>query len=386
MVPGTGNTFLEVDLGKIKNNFIKIKEHIGENCNIMPILKANAAGMGLEKLGLFLTKECGVEVVAVAQVYEAMQLRVAGVKSDILVMGGVPYGNVPAAVEYDIQMPVYNAEFADLVNGEAKRQHKKAMLQLKTETGMNRIGVKPNEGLDALLDYLKGLDGIEITGVYTHLVESEAVDKSFSYRQLDLFKKALDRLNSKGIVPRYIHVCNSAAVLWFKDAYYTHVRPGRLLYGTDPNLDNHNKLGLEFPIKWYAFITNLKEMAAGETAGYQRYFKAEQPIQVATLSFGYGDGYNRNLVLKGGYVLIKGQRAPLLDMCMDQTFVEVTAIEGVKLNDKAVLLGKDGDEEIGLLDFTKMLGAGYMNAMSTVSGRVARIYSGSVTGLKGATL
>lgn len=374
MIPDMGNTFLEVDLEKVKDNLIKIRKHIGGTREVMPVLKANAAGMGLEKTGLFLTKECGIRTVAVAQVLEAMRLKKAGVKSRIFVMGGVPYHNIPAAVDGDIQMPVYNGESAALVNDEAKKQGKRAMIQLKIETGMNRIGVRPGTDLEELLDLLKDFDNIEIIGIYTHLVEAEAPDKSFSYEQLNLFKGALKQISLRGIAPEYIHVCNSAATLWFKDAYYTHVRPGRLLYGMDPNKDKKTELGLEFPVRWYAFVTNLKEMDAGETAGYNRYFKAERRTRVATLSFGYGDGYNRNLVLKGGHVLIRGKRAPLLDMCMDQTFIDVTGIDDVRLNDRAVLLGRDGEEEINLLDFSRMLGKGYMNAMSTIGERVVRLY------------
>ncbi|NLO24620.1 MAG: alanine racemase [Clostridiales bacterium] len=371
---GVGNTFLEVDLQKIKANLNRIRDHIGKGCEVMPVLKANAAGMGLEKMGLFMSGECGVNLVAVAQVYEAVKLKEAGVDCEIFVMGGVPYDNVASAVEYGIQMPVFENEFADFVNGEAKKQDKKVKLHIKIETGMNRIGVKPGRALDELVDYIKNLESIEIVGVYTHLVESQAADKSFSHRQHDLFKEALGQLDRKGINPRYIHVCNSAATVWFTEAYYTHVRPGRLVYGMDPNGDEKNKLGLEFPIKWYAFVTNLKRIDAGETVGYNKFFKADRPIRMATLSFGYGDGYNRNLVLKGGHVLIKGKRAPFLDMCMDQSFVDVTAIEDVKLNDRAVLLGRGGKEEISLHDFSAMLGEGYMNAMANIGQRVRRIY------------
>ena len=108
--------------------------------------------------------------------------------------------------------------------------------------------------------------------------------------------------------------------------------------------------------------------------GYKRYFKADRPMRVATLSFGYGDGYNRNLIFNGGYVIINGKRAPFLDMCMDQSFVDVTDIDNVKLNDRAILLGRDGGEEISLADFTRMLGSAYVNAMSTITERVARVY------------
>lgn len=371
---GLGNSYLEVDLKKVKSNVDKIKAHIGQNCKMMPVLKANAAGMGIEQMGKFYTEGCGIETVAVAQVYEAARLRQAGIKAEILVMGGVPYHNIPGAVEHDIQMPVYNNEFAALVNDEAKKQGKRAKLQVKIETGMNRIGVKPGRELDILLDFLKGLEGIEITGLYTHLVESQAQDKSFSYHQHNLFKQALEQFRSRGINPKYIHVCNSAATVWFKEAYYTHVRPGRLLYGFDPNADVKNRLGLEFPVKWFAFVTNLKEIDAGETAGYNRYFKAKRRTRIATLSIGYGDGYNRVLVLKGGYVLVNGKRAPLLDMCMDQAFVDVTDIGDVKLNDRVTLLGRDGDEEITLSDFAELLGTAYVNAMSTIAERVKRIY------------
>jgi alanine racemase len=371
---GVGNTYLEVDLRKIKANTEIIKSHIGQSCELMPVIKANAAGMGLEELGLYLTGECDIKTIAVAQVYEAVRLREAGVKSELFVMGGVPYNNIPAAVKHNIQMPVFNNEFAALVNHEAGRQGIKAGLHIKIETGLNRIGVNAGTDLDVLTNYLKGLDNIKITGVFTHLAESDAADKDFSYRQFELFKRALAQLKQKGIVPKYIHVCNSAATVWFEEARYTHVRPGRILYGIDPNADAYNRLGLEVPVTWYAFVTNLKEIDEGDTLGYSRNYKAARPMRIATLSFGYADGYNKNLILKDGYVLIKGEKAPLLDMCMDQSFADVTGIKNIRINDRVTLLGKDGDMEINILDFQRMLGNAYVNAMSTIGERVKRIY------------
>lgn len=374
MVLEVGNTFLEVDLRKIGRNLERISSHIGEGCEPMPVLKANAAGMGLKEIGLYLEGRCGVKTIAVAQVYEALKLRQAGVKAQLFVMGGVPYNNVPAAIEHDIQMPVFNQEFANLVNRAAKIRGKRAALHIKIETGLNRIGIKPGRELDRLIDFLEGMDGIEIKGIYTHLAESDAMDKTFSYEQLAVFEKALRQIENRGILPEYIHVCNSAATSWFKEAYYTHVRTGRLIYGIDPNADVQNRLGVEFPVTWYGFVTNIKEIGTGETLGYSRNYRAPKPMKVATLSFGYADGYSKILVLKGGYVLIGGGRASLLDMCMDQSFADITDIPGVKINDRVVLLGKDGGEEINTLHFQRMMGKAYVNAMSTIGERVRRIY------------
>ena len=368
------NSYLVVDLKKIKNNITKINKQIGQNCSIMPVLKGNAYGMGLTEVAKYLVEECNINIIANAQVYESLQLRESGIECELFVMGGVPYHNIEIAVEKDIQMPVFNIEFAALVNNEAKKQGKIANLHIKIETGLNRIGVKPGEKTQELIEYLKTLSNIKIKGVYTHFIESEAEDKSYSYKQLGIFKKGLKQIENSGIRPEYIHTCNAAAVVWFKEAYFNLVRTAGIVLGYDPNIDIKNILGVESPLTWKAFVTNVKEIEAGETVGYNRKFTATRKMKVATLSFGFGDGYIRLLAFNGAEVLIKGKRAPLIGICMDQTFVDVSDIDKVSINDEVTILGKDGSEEIDIFEIEKLLGQTYVYPLCMIGQRVKRIY------------
>lgn len=371
---GVCNSYLVVDLKKIKNNITKINKQIGQNCSIMPVLKGNAYGMGLTEIAKYLIEECNINIIANAQVYESLQLRESGIECELFVMGGVPYHNIEIAVEKDIQMPVFNIEFAALVNNEAKKQGKIANLHIKIETGLNRIGVKPGEKTEELIEYLKTLSNIRIKGVYTHFIESEAEDKSYSYKQLKIFKKGLKQIEDSGIKPEYIHTCNAAAVAWFKEAYFNLVRTAGIVLGYDPNIDIKNRLGVESPLTWKAFVTNVKEIKAGEAIGYNRKFTATRKMKVATLSFGFGDGYIRSLAFDGAEVLIKGKRAPLIGICMDQAFVDVSDIDKVSINDEVTILGKDGGEEIDIFEMEKLLGQTYVYPLCMIGQRVKRIY------------
>lgn len=375
MNTGICNTYMIVDLRKIKENIIKIRKQIGEGCSIMPVIKGNAYGLGLTEVSSYLVKECGIKIIANSQVYEAMQLRKAGIQSELFVMGGVPYHNVKEAIEQDIQMPVFTKEFADIVDAEAKRQNKVANLHIKIETGLNRIGVKPGEKLEELVNHLSTLKNINIKGTYTHFSESEVADKSNSYLQLSKFKDALKQLEALGIKPDYIHVCNSAAAVWFKEAYYNLIRPAGLIFGYDSNVDIKNRLGLETPITWRAFITNIKEIEKGEEIGYNRGFTADRKMKVATLSFGFGDGYIRPLAFNGAYVLLKGKKAPFVGICMDQSFADISDIEDAAINDEITIIGKDGDEEIDVIELSKLIGQTYVFPLCMIGQRVKRIYT-----------
>lgn len=371
---GICNSYLVVDLRTIRENITKIRSQIGPDCSIMPVIKGNAYGLGLTEVANYLVNKCGIKIIANSQVSEALQLRKARIGSELFVMGGVPYHNVKEAIEQDIQMPVFTTEFAAMVNDEAKKQNKIANLHIKIETGLNRIGVKPGEKLKELVDYLSVLDNINIKGVYSHFSESEVEDKSHSHLQLDRFKEALKQLEILGIKPDYIHICNSAAAVWFKDAYYNLIRPAGLIFGYDSNVDIKNRLGLETPITWKSFITNIKEVEKDEDVGYNRGFTADRKMKVATLSFGFGDGYIRSLAFKGAYVLLRGKKAPIIGICMDQSFVDISEIEDAAINDEVTLVGKDGDEEIDVLDLANLIGHPYVYPLCMIGQRVKRLY------------
>lgn len=372
---GVCNSYLLVDLSKLKNNVSKIREHIGKECSLMPVLKGNAYGHGIVEVAKYLEEECRIKIIANAQVFESIKLRENGVNCELFVMGGVPENNIEAAIKNDIQLPVFNIETAKLINNEAKKQTKIANVHIKIETGLNRIGIKAGGKLDELLDFIKTLEYVNIKGSYTHYAESDAINKSFAYEQYKIFRKALEQFDKKGIKLDYIHACNSAATVWFKDSHFNLIRAAGIVFGYDPNLNSKDELKLERAATWKAFITNIKELEKNEPVGYNRVYICKDKTKVATLSFGYGDGYVRTLALKGGELLVKGKRAPIIGICMDQTFIDVSHIKNLKIGDEVIILGTDGDDEIHTLEFQELLGEPYVYPLCAIGQRVKRIYT-----------
>ena len=313
-------------------------------------------------------------MIGVAHVREAVELREAGIDCELLVIGGVPYNNIPAAVAHSIQTTAFEKEYLDLLDREAERQRKTADIQIKINTGLNRIGLRPGEDLVAFAKYAQCKRHIRVTGVFTHFSASYLPDHSLTRKEFALFQQGVEQLKACGIAPRWIHVCNGCATVWFKEAYCSAVRPGNLLYGYDNNEGIHNALGVVPAVAWRCFVTQIKTLQPGESVGYHAYFTAREPIHIATISVGFGDGYYRPLLMNGGYALIHGHRCRFLATSMDQTSVQIDGVPDVRLNDTVTLLGKDGNDEITVYDWRKICGESIVFMSSIINDRVERHY------------
>ncbi|MBO5564736.1 MAG: alanine racemase [Lachnospiraceae bacterium] len=371
-----GNSFITIDLGKIKRNIEKIQANIGEDVEIMPVLKANACGHGAVVLGKFLTEECGIRRLSVALVKEAKALREAGITGDIMVLGGIPVNNLPYAVEQDLILPLFRIPDAKLISELALEKGKKVRVHIKIDTGLGRLGVLKGEQLEELLDGILPLEGLEIEGVYTHFGEAEVEDPSFTYQQIADFNEAVEQVKARGIEPRYLHATNTPSTVRFKEARYNLVRSGLLWLGYDPCMDEENRWGLERALDWKCFLTNLKPVPEGKSMGYWRMFTAKRDSVVGIASFGYGDGYLEDLGRTGGYVLIHGKRAPIIEVCMDQTFLDVTDIPEAQVGDTITLIGEDGDEKIDAFDLEKISHNSYVTYLCNINERPVKHYIG----------
>ena len=373
---GMYNSYLEVDFTKIKDAYLKTKAAIGPRQDILPVLKANAYGIGALKMAEFLVQTLGTQILAVAQVFEGAELREAGFRSiDILVMGAPPHHVLPYAVQYDLQTPVFRMEDADLLDAEAARQGKTAKVQIKIETGMNRIGVKPGEKLAELLNHLKTLKHLKVTGIYTHFANATVTDDSFTPIQYGLFKEAVAQVKAAGFALQYIHCRNTGATEWFREDLCTHVRPGSLYMGYASMDDHTNALHVQESTSWRAFVTNVHELQPGESAGYGRHFMAEKPTMVATIDVGYADGIFRPLAQAGGPVLVNETKTRYLVCAMDQTIVDVTNIN-CKVGDEVTLYGwtSSGKTCLPLEELEIFSDQTLAYNMCAVSRRVKRIY------------
>ena len=374
---GMYNSYLEVDFGKMKESFRKVQAAAGKR-GVIPVLKANAYGIGLIPMADFLVNTMNVDVMAVAQTSEGVTLRQGGFrKADIMLLGPAPRHAVIYAVENDLLLPVFNRENAQWANDAAVQRGKTARVQLKIDTGMNRIGVRQGEDLAALLDFLKTLPAIQMEGVFTHFVNATFTDDPQTPVAYARFEKAVAQVRAAGFDPKYIHCCNTGATSWFKgDLISTHVRPGSLYMGYDSMDDGTNWLEVEEGISWRAFITNIHTVRAGESCGYCNHHVCQQDTVVATVDIGYADGLYRPMAQggTGGVCLVNDSRCAYLATSMDQTMVDVTGVD-VKVGDQVTVFGFSlGGAKLPLAELQNLTNQNLSLPLCLTNHRVKRIY------------
>lgn len=375
----SGNSFVEIDTEQIVANFNKVRGHVGGAVKIMPVVKANAYGHGLAEMTRLLTDRCGIDLVGVGQVIEAKHLIETKLSAlpDMMVLGAVPTNNLPYAIAHDLILPVFRPEGVYTIARECARQKKTARVHIKVDTGLGRIGARVGEELGAVLAALSQSPAVQTEGVYTHFSDAAADDVSYTQRQLALFRQALGQLAGAGISPKYVHAADTGALIHFPATHYNMVRTGLGWLGYDLHHGTDSPLGIRPAIRWRAYLTNLHPAEAGSSVGYAQslhLFSFSRPSTVALASIGSGDGFPRELGGGKGWVLIHGKRAPVIQVCMDQTFLDVTNIPESAVGDEVVLLGRDGESEVTVFDWKASSGLSVPGALSAISDRPVRVY------------
>ncbi|ACL19398.1 alanine racemase [Desulfitobacterium hafniense] len=359
----------EINLQALQRNYDRIQA-LTES-EIMPIVKADAYGHGaLQAVEAFY--ERGARRFGVALLNEALELRRAYPDIKVMLIGSLPEESIETVVKEDIICGVYQLDQAVILAKEAERQGKKAVIHLKVDTGMGRIGFR-EEDWEELFGCTK-LPGLYIEGIYTHFATADHSDLRFAREQLRKFLVMCDKIKAQGIHIPIRHAANSGALLQLPEAHLDMVRPGIILYGLPPSQHVGNDLGLEPVLSWKAKISHIKVVPQGETISYGRTFRTAYPTRVATIPLGYADGLRRNLSNKGE-VLIKGRRTTMIGrVCMDQTMLDVTKIPEVQVGDVVTLLGMDGYERIDATEMAGWLDTINYEIVCGISKRVPRVY------------
>lgn len=300
---------------------------------------------------------------------EAIELRKAGIKGQILILGYTPIGTLESLIEHDITQTLLSADSTNdiLLTG----------LQIKCQyaidTGMNRIGLDADNIHNTESAIRLAANNLNLTGIFTHLCVADTPEQDeFTSLQQKKFKTVVDSVMDLKLP--YIHALNSAGSLWHQDGFSSLNRLGIIMYGLKPDYINMLPDGIEPVMEWKSVISMIKNIYPGETIGYGRTYKVENEMRIATIPTGYADGYNRRLSNKG-YVLIHGERAPIVGrICMDQFMVDVTDIPMAKVYDEVVLIGKSGDQIFTADDMAQMLGTISYEVVCDVGKRVPRVY------------
>ena len=365
------NTYVKIDLDAIASNIDAVREKAG--VQVMAVIKADAYGHGAIQVARLLQDKC--DFFGVSSILEAMELRRAGFYSPILILGHTPVSAFPAAVQAEIRPTIFHYEDALALSNEAARQEKTAAFHFAVDTGMSRIGFQVTEEDADLCAKIARLPYLQAEGIFSHFATADCADLSKSHRQAELFDRFVEMLKVRGVTIPLRHMDNSAGLMNFEN-HYEMVRSGIVTYGLYPSEEvAKEQLNIRPALQWLSRVTHVKELPAGREISYGGTYVTTKPTRVATVPVGYADGYRRSLSGKF-YVLIRGKRAPILGrVCMDQMMVDVTDIPGVSLNDKVVLIGRSGEEQITVEQIAAAADSFNYEFICGISRRVPRVYS-----------
>ena len=360
-----------IDLGAIEHNFREAMRR-ADGRQVLAVVKAQAYGHGAVRVSRRLLA-LGAAMLGVALVEEGKELRDAGIEAPILLMGPMFPEQAEAAATLNLTPAVYSMPVARALSEAAGKLGRKISVHAKIDTGMGRIGVTP-EDAPGFVSALRGLSGIEVTGLMTHFADADLRDKRFASEQMDRFEALLRELDAMGVDLPARHAANSAAVLDFRRALFTMVRPGLMLYGYNPLEQATEGADLRPALSLVSRIAFLKKVPAGVPISYGRTFVSKRESVIATLPIGYADGYSRGLSNKGE-ALVRGRRARVAGrVCMDMCMIDVTDVPGVREGDEVVLIGSQSGERITADEIAVKTGTIPYEVLCGIGSRVPRIY------------
>lgn len=353
-------TQLIIDLNNIQHNIDSIKKYLGNNVEIMPVVKANGYGTYLNYCSNILNQ---FKYVAVALLDEAIMLRNNGYVNNIFILYPLSKEELKIAGKEDFI--INGSNIFQIIDSNISR----IRIHIEIETGMGRTGLQEHDVMK-YINKLKHSSNIIVDGIFTHL-SSSGSDISFSLNQISKFEKIVEKFARNDIHPKYKHFCCSGGLKNYRDYTYNMVRIGLLIYGYYPNDTLKNELSLKPSMVLKTNISFLKNINAGETVGYNKNFIAKEETKVATIPFGFADGL---IGLETGipYVIIKNKFAKIIGICMDNMMIDVTNIEDVKIGDVVYIWDNDKLTIEEVADWCN--GICNYEVMSSISERVPRVF------------
>lgn len=365
-------TQAKIDLDAVEYNYNNTRAKLPQGCKLLGVIKADAYGHGAVELARFLENKC--DFFGVACIEEAVELKKAGIKTPILILGYVAPAFYDLVVKYDIRIPVFSYDTAKALSDEAVKQGKTVPFHFCIDTGMSRIGFQVNEESADVCKQICTLPNIEAEGLFSHFATADETDLTKALAQREKYKTFVEMLESRGIQIPIKHLNNSAGIMNF-DEYFDMCRMGIILYGLYPSEEvDKSLLDIKPVMSWLTHISHIKTLEAGREVSYGGTFKTTEPRVIATIPVGYADGYPRCLSNKGR-VIINGQYAPIVGrVCMDQFMVDVTDVDGAELDSTVTLVGKDGDAELSMEEVSNAAYSFNYELPCRVARRVPRTY------------
>jgi len=364
-------TVAEIDLEALAFNYRQIRKRIPKGVSILGVVKADAYGHGALPVSLKLEK-LGIAYLGVAIPEEGIVLRKGGVKTPILIFGGLFQRGAEEMLQYDLTAVAFEIESLRRLSKAAQKRGKRAKVHLKVDTGMGRLGV-PFDRFPSFLKEVQSLPHLEIEGLLSHFSMTDE-EEDYTFSQWEKFQLAVAQAKEMGMGCRYIHMANSAIATAFPAFSGNLIRPGIMLYGSYPSPSFEKRIRLKPVLSLKTRIQFLKSVPAGTRISYGGTFVTRRESLIATLPIGYADGYSTHLSNQGE-VLIRGKRVPVAGrVCMDMIMVDVTEVPGVSMGDEVILIGKQGKEWITADEIARKMGSIPYEILCLISKRVPRIY------------
>jgi alanine racemase len=341
----------EIDLGKLRRNLQLIRGDLSPDVRLMAVVKDEAYSHGALDVAQIAIEE-GAWGFGLSILEEAVRLREGGITAPLLLLGERQDAELEWCVAHDLTVCVNMPHVVRKLANIAAEFGKQVPVHVKIHTGMSRYGARWDEAL-SLIEKIIAEKSLRLEGVMTHFSQSDETDKTFANLQLARFNEVLHALEENGISVNLRHTCNSGGFLDLPHAHFDMVRVGILLYGIYPSQVCRQIPGIEPVMSVKAKIAAIQKLKPGEVVGYGMRFTAKTDRRIAVLPIGYGDGFPR--VRNEGFALIHGKRAPIVGgIAMDAMMVDVTEIPQAQMWDQAVLMGKQGDDEITARDIAKL--------------------------------
>lgn len=368
--------YAQIDLDAVTANLEQIGLRTGPGAKVLAVVKCDGYGHGSVPIARAIEDMETVGGYATATAEEAVELRQAGIRKPILILGYTfPYA-YEELIRREVRMTVFREDTLEQLERAAKHVGAKAIVHVKVDTGMGRVGIQPREENLDFLQRIADSDDLELEGIFTHFAKADERDLGYTLEQMKRFGQFVAMAEAR--LGKHIpccHAANSAGIVRMKEAHLDLVRAGIILYGLYPSEEMAGEAQWLRPaLSLHSHLVYVKEVEPGQSISYGGTFTAKERMRVGTVPVGYGDGYPRSLSGKGS-VLIRGRRAAILGrVCMDQLMVDLSALPEAVEGDPVVLLGRDGREEITAQELGNLSGRFNYELMCDLSPRVPRVY------------
>jgi alanine racemase len=373
-------TWAEIDLDCVEYNYHQIRAQLKPGCRMMCVVKADAYGHGAQRLACEYER-LGAEWFAVSNIEEAVQLRDAGVRRPILILGYTPPQLANELCDYRISQAVLSSEYAVQLSQYAAPLERQVPVHIKVDTGMSRIGLMCRTmdqaaGVAQQVARIAALPGLKLEGLFTHFAKADEAEsgQTATAEQFDCFQAVDKALTLMGVPVPLRHCGNSGAVLDYPQTHLDMVRPGIILYGLAPSDAMMGRLPLKPVMQLKSIVSLVKTVEAGTAVSYGGTFVAKRETRIATVPIGYADGYPRGLSGRAE-MLVCGKRAPVIGrVCMDQLMLDVTEIPQACEGEAVTVFGSDQGETLSVDEVAHLNGTINYEMVCLVGKRVPRIY------------